>query len=335
MYNGGYPRLPIEAADYANPTNKIVPGILYTNQVHYFSIEPCSRASSLTITLTGIKNFDAIELLADRSGIPTGDPETDDYVVLRNNQNPNSVNGVATFQIDDTRPAGAPYVSGKRIFIALRNRFEEMTNSYRLSVRLQRGICLPPIVPVLRKNQAFAATVPVLQNAPEEEEGDVYQVNVAPGATSISLNVQAEGDVAIVAQKGMPPTRSSFSHFQNNPGSGSEQLTISSNSGVPLASGVWYVRVLNNTSLAVPYTITATGDISDTGVAEPLLSAAVVNGQLQIQWSSAAGIAYEVQASEDLNAWTSVGNVISNGGIMTFTPPAGSGHMRFYRLVRQ
>jgi hypothetical protein len=91
-----------------------------------------------------------------------------------------------------------------------------------------------------------------------EEDGDLYSFNVEPGTTSLVLDVAGDGDVSIVGQKDLPPTRSEFSHFQNTPGSGNERLVINSTSGIPLTTGLWYFRVLNNTENLVSYSITAT-----------------------------------------------------------------------------
>jgi hypothetical protein len=224
---------------------------------------------------------------------------------------------------------------GKRVFFAVRNRFTDTTNSYRLNVTLSPGGGCPlPPPPILQKDIAFENTLSVPQADEGSDEGNLYQVNVAAGAKSISLNVQGDGDLAIVAQKNVPPTRTSFSHYQNTPGSGNEQLTITSNSGVPLSSGVWYVRVLNNSTEPVVYSITAMGDIGAPAV-QPELSALMVNGQLQIAWNGAAGTTYEVQASDDLKTWSSVGTVTASGGNTTFSPAAGPGRARFYRLVQQ
>lgn len=316
-----------------NAATRFTPGIIKTNQTHYFVVEACPAATSATITLTGIGNIGGLQLLADRSGIPTGNPDTDDYEILSNTQAVGA-NGVATFKIDTARPAGAP-LNGKRFFLAVRNVFLDATNTYSLTVAFTGGNCPVLVATSLSNGQSVSKSLAAQSaNSSSEEDGDIYAYNVEPGTTSLVLDVQGDGDVSIVGQKDLPPTRDLFSHFQNTPGSGSERLVINSGSGIPLTAGLWYFRVLNNTEASVTYSITATDDRNPPSTG-PSLTATASGGQIRLLWSSIPGAIYDVQGSTDLLTWSAAGTVTASGNITTYTPPATGARYRFYRLIQR
>src|SRR5436190_1225165 len=82
--------------DYANPLQAAFvlksgaagqySGSVLTNQTSYFIVEPCSNTTDITIILTGVPGGPPLLLSGDRSGFPTGNPLTDDYVQLLNDQ---------------------------------------------------------------------------------------------------------------------------------------------------------------------------------------------------------------------------------------------------------
>src|SRR5205823_14253043 len=57
----GGSRFALSSKSTLNPPNRMTPGILRSNDVHYFIIQPCDGAQNLTVTLGGVHNFDAIE----------------------------------------------------------------------------------------------------------------------------------------------------------------------------------------------------------------------------------------------------------------------------------
>src|SRR6185369_10124693 len=52
----GGSRFSIVTKSTINPTNRLSPGILRSNDVHYFIIQPCAGAQNLTVFLQGIRN---------------------------------------------------------------------------------------------------------------------------------------------------------------------------------------------------------------------------------------------------------------------------------------
>lgn len=314
-----------------NLTNRMRGGVLFTNQVHYFAIYPCADASEVTVTLSGLNNFDAIEMLADHSGLPTGDPDTDDFVPLRNNENPGSPGGRAVFKLTWDEPAPARLTPGKPFFLALRNRFLNATNVYLLKVDSDASCNLPPPPPLLA-NQTVQSVASAASTG-EGTEGDTFEVNVETGASSVSFAVQSEGDTMIVAQKGTAPTRYDYTHIQNNAGAGNEVLTINSSSSVPLSPGLWYVRVLNNTDEALPYSITATGDIS-APAAKTEIHASLSGGAIRLVWNATLGTVYRVESSMNLETWMEAGTVTAESATAEFSESTGGISSKFYRVRR-
>lgn len=315
-----------------NPTNRMRGGILFTNQTHYFVVYPCEDAAEVTLTLSGINNIDAIEMLVDHSGIPTGDPETDDFVPLRNNENPGGGGGEAVFTLNWDEPAPAKLIPGKPFFVAVRNRFINTTNVYTLRVDSDRS-CNFPSAFGLSAN-ATVSSVVAPQSAGAATEGDLFEANVAEGALEISFKVEAEGDVMIVAQKGNVPSRESYSHIQNVVGSGDEELRITASSTVPLTPGQWFVRVLNNDTDAVAYSITASGDLA-APVEQTRVSASYSGGHITLLWNSVPGASYIVEHSTDLVDWHPAATVQAEGAVSSHTADAANVSQRFYRVVRQ
>ena len=137
----------------------------------------------------------------------------------------------------------------------------------------------------------------------------------------------------IVARQGSIPTRDSYTHVQNILSSGSVELRITTASPVPLSSGTWYVRVLNNADEAIGYSLTASGDIADP-VGQTRVNAVLANGRVHLLWNSADGASYQVQASSDLENWSSVSTITASGSTATYSEPATASR-RFYRVVPQ
>ncbi len=315
-----------------NSTTRMRPGILTSNDVHYFIIQPCAGAQKLSVILAGLGNFAGIDFLADTSGIPTGNPDTDDFVPLLNDQNPSSTSGVLEFRLTDKLPAPA-HLTPKPIFVALRNHFQDVTNVYSLFVTSD-GNCTPvgQRASPLNASQTQISALASSSSDYAANQMGLYSLNVPLGAQAIQINVEADADVSIIARKDEPPTTDNYSYLQNIPGSGSEQLTITANSVVPLTPGAWYVRVVNNTDNPISYSITATGDITN-DLEVLTVQAEGVDGVLRLSWNAADGAAYQVQSSSDLATWTAVADL--SEGISTYTLPDTSGQAVFYRVVQQ
>ncbi len=326
----GGSRFSIATKSTINPTNRLTPGILRSNDVHYFIIQPCAGAQNLTVFLQGVRNFGMIDLLADSSGMPTGNADTDDFVPMVNNQNPGSPNGVLEFRLSDKLPAPAR-LTAKPIFVALRNRFQDMTNIYSLTVASDGNCSTTSGGPSAL--QANVSEVSGLASASEytANEMGLHALNIPDGAQAVRVNVEADADVSVIAQKDEPPTTQSFSHFQNVPGSGIEELILTADAAKPLTPGVWYVRVLNNTDRPISYTITATGDL--TAELEVLsMQAEVVDGQLRLNWNGVEGGTYELQSSIDLQNWTPVASLPEG---TSYLVPEVYAPARFYRVILQ
>src|SRR5439155_20002148 len=83
-----------------------VSGLISGNQTNYFMIDVCDGATAAFVLLSG--DFDRLNLLADRSGFPTGNAATDDYVPQPNDlASGDSSDGFATLLIEanPNRPA--------------------------------------------------------------------------------------------------------------------------------------------------------------------------------------------------------------------------------------
>lgn len=312
------------------------PGLLHTNQVHYFFVETCPGVTSAEIILTGSNVVNRIELLADQTGLPTGDPALDDYTRLRNTQTPNGgPSGLAVLTLTTNAPAGAPLQPGKRLYLAVRNRFIDDTNRYTLRVRFEgSGNCAVQQPVRINRAEPQVGTLSGF-SALEMEEGDLFEVQVSATAQSLTLNLAADDDAQLVLSKDVPPTRYLFDYRGDSPESGSEELTVQADSAIPLTPGTWYARVLNNTLEPLSYSLTATGDILDE--TETIVLSLIDSGSgLSLSWPGTAGASYEVQYSSDLVHWNTFSFVEGVGDTMTaplvgLDPREGS---RFFRVIR-
>jgi subtilisin-like proprotein convertase family protein len=318
-----------------NQTNRITPGTLFTNQTHYFVVNTCPDTTEATVTLIGSNNVGEVEMLIDRSGIPTGNPETDDYVSLLNSFNPNNTrNGSATFRITTTSPASAPLEPGKPFFLAVRNRSVTSTNSYMINIHLDRSSCeIPQSTRLITSQPALFSMLAAAADPRDSAQGELYSVEVPSGAGTLSLNVQADSDLAILAKKGSPPSLLSYDYVHDTYNSGNETLTITSNSPISLGEGTWYYLVVNNSPLPATYRISATGDFSD-NPDQPVLAIASVDSGVLLSWHADAGVQYALQSSTDLRNWTLVLSKVGNGADITYSATA-SQQAAFYRLLRE
>ena len=307
----------------------IIPGTLLTNHVHYFVVETCPDTTQARITLTGITNVGSLQLWADHTGFPTLDPERDDYVMLRNFENAQTGNGVAELLITTNSPAAAPLRPGKPLFVAVRNVARNQTNRYTLRATLDQASCQGVRISSaqLANNSSITSSLAASESA--ESEGELFEVEVPEGAMSLSFQVQADADAAFVVSQGAPPTRGAYDYAEDNQGSGSESLTITPQSPVPLTAGTWYILVLNNDSVPLMYTVTASFDEG-----APVLNAALADGELLLQWNAIPGASYRIETSTDLENWSFLTTVTAEGEGASYSAQA-SGEALFYRVVMQ
>ncbi len=90
---------------------------------------------------------------------------------------------------------------------------------------------------------------------------DYYRFNVSPGAVSARFEAApAEGDIGLVLRYGLPwPSAIDFDFRSDGLGAASESILVTDlSSPVWLQPGDWYIGVLNNSSNAVSYTVSAT-----------------------------------------------------------------------------
>ena len=66
----------------------------------------------------------------------------------------------------------------------------------------------------------------------------------------------------------------------------------------------------------------------------PLLQAGLTNGSFQLLLTGGLGLAYEVETSTNLSAWTSLGTITNTTRTMPFADPAPANQeQRFYRAI--
>ena len=313
---------------------------LHTNQVHYLVLDPCRSATFARFTLTGLGNFDGLEMRADWSGFPTGIPELEDFLPMRNNENPGEANGRLVFQVDRSLPAPAR-LTGKPLYIVIYNRFQVATNSYQLLFESD-GDCTPLTPPpiITPDGPPTPGTVP-----PDTGGGDtndvsgLFQFTVPPDVRSATVTVVSDGDVSVYGLKDEPPTPLLFSNFvDNNNSSGVETLVIGPTTGPTVDQGVWYVRIVNESAVQVNFTVQVTFQmITPPGQIQLFIFLNSLGG-VQLQWNSEPGVTYELLGSDNIvapaTAWTLVTTVTANNTLTAHSIDPAAPRFRFY-IVRQ
>jgi subtilisin family serine protease/subtilisin-like proprotein convertase family protein len=235
-------------------------GVLATNQTNYFIVDVCNDTTFTFNLLSGPHN--RLQLLADRSGFPTGDSSRDDFEALRNNlpfSDPPPQTGFAFLPLGTNVPMPAPLQPGKRYYLAVHNIFPYETNDYTISVQFDRGSCSGPR-PIVRLNNDVPYTNAV-PPSPAEDFFDYYVFNVSSNAASVRFElVPQNGDLGLVAKKApILPDLSRYDYISDDPGIVPEVILFGTNSlPVALTPGDWYLGVYNHTTNLVSYTITAT-----------------------------------------------------------------------------
>lgn len=300
---------PIINADKTNYT----PGVLVRGEVEYFYIDVCDTASSLSISLFATNgNTSAVQMFADWSGFPTGNPETDDYVPLTTTANTNSI---VTLALTTNSPASSPLRPGKRLYLTVANFNRFRTNNFIIRV-LPNGCAFTPPQPLilgqLLQDYSFPGST--------DDPGNAYTAQTS-GAASVNLAMGGPGNLTLIAAKGFDPTPQNY-QVKVNATSGNATLALPS-------GGAWYLRLLNDGGTTVPVTLSLTS--SSSGFA--IHSVAINSGHLKVSWESTAGKSYEISTSTDLKTWTVLTTVTATGAETTYTDPTSvGGTARFLRI---
>jgi hypothetical protein len=294
-------------------TNVYTPGRILGGETEYFYFDVCANATEAKIQLFGPKtNTIALELLVDRSGIPTGDPNRDDYAIIRTTP---GVDSTVTLPLTLEQPIAAPLQPGKRLFIAVRGAEFPQTTNETFTIRVLPNGCGPVIAPLVlvpgdsTSSAAFAGG--------PGDDGASFETST--NVTSVTLT--ADGTLTLLAANGVDPSMASYQIKQ----------TVSSGSvNIPLpAPGNWYLRVVNESGVTVPYTLSAEGQSS----ASAVRSVAVVDNHLTVTWQSIVGTQYEIATSTDLVNWTPVTTMQATSTETTYTDASTiSGPAKFIRI---
>ncbi len=292
-------------------------GVLTNSQTNYFIVDVCDDARAASVLLTGPSG--RLQLLADRSGLPTG-TATDDYVPL---QNIFSVGdqGFADLFLRTNLPLQAPLRAGKRLFLAVHNLLLAETNNYDLRLDLIGGTC--GVRPVIRlvDDVPYTNAIP-----PLADFYDYYVFTVSTNASSVKFELIPQGgDLGMVVKKGLPvPDQLLYDFKSDQAGDTNEVIVVSTNTTPVLTPGDWYISVWNNSTNLVPYTIRATetgGRVPTTNeIINPRIT--ITDTNICLDWDAEPGVSYFVEARTNLVAapWDTLAGplVTTNSPILNF-----------------
>ncbi|HEY6227678.1 MAG TPA: hypothetical protein VI282_11205, partial [Verrucomicrobiae bacterium] len=293
-------------------TNVYTPGRMLGGETEWFYFDVCDEATDAVIELFGPKtNTIALELLVDRSGFPTGDPETDDYAIVRTTPGKNST---VTIPLSLTQPISAPLQPGKRIFIAVRGAQFPLTTNETFSVRVQPNGCKFTLPQVLSPGESVSSAAFA---SAAGDEGTTCQTTTSDAS---SITFAADGTLTLLASNGVEPTETSY-QIRQTVTSGSMKIAL------PTA-GTWYFRIVNDSSETVPYTLSVEGQ-----PVSAIKTVGIENDHLTVTWQTTPGTSYEIATSTDLVNWTTVTTVQADSTETTYTDPnTTSGAMKFIRI---
>ncbi len=253
--NVNYPNT-INVASLTNGPLAIIPGVLHGDEIQYFIVPSCPSGQKVQITLLGLMNYAAIQLLADRSGLPTGNPLTDDYAPILNDLLPASANGLGVLTISTSEPEAAPLNPFQPMFLAVRNIDRFSTNSFQLKVVSDGNCVVPQPAPIVNNNPirdvAASSDFDVSQNF-------VFYVPSDSTTAQVVMASEPSSGLAVQLRKGDIPSATIYDYI-TDPSSETPQIHIhSTTQPVPLAPGAWFISVINRSSkpgqfsLAVDY----------------------------------------------------------------------------------
>lgn len=304
------------------------PGTLRLDEVQYFILETCPNETKATVTLVGeaAQNGKLI-LMADQSGLPTGNALTDDYTQLVDTNS----NSTASLELTLKTPAPAPLRPGKRFFVAVKNVFPDETNTFSIRVDYDNPGCKPGAPKPFKVNSLVASAIA----AAGVGTGESFSFEVSEATVSATIQVESSGaDLGILVGKGSVPTPENYLYAQDRAGVGPEAILLTRDSAPePLSAGPWFVTIYNNSPDPASYTIQLTETTAQVG---PRLSAVYAGGRLTLSWVSNVGSQYRVESSKDLRAWNSLGVVTASDTNASYTDTASPQNeaARFYRIVR-
>ena len=293
-------------------TNVYTPGRILGGETEWFYFDVLrQRDLRHHYALRPKTNTVPMELLVDRSGFPTGNPDHDDYGIIRTTAGTNST---VKLSLTLSNPAAAPLQPGKRIFMAVRAaEFPATTNeSFQIGIQPNGCAFTPPTV--LTPNQPFSTVA----FAPSPgDEGTTYQVTTSSAS---SVDVTADGSLTILASNGTEPTEANY-QLKQTVSSGTATLSLPT-------GGTWFFRVINSTGDTIPYTLTVSGGQSST-----IRDVSVVDNHLNVTWSSVVGASYEIATSTDLVNWTPVTTIQATSTETTYSDTeTATGTARFIRI---
>lgn len=319
------------------PGDRVGPITLGHEEVQWVVLDPCQAATTARLTLRGLGNFDELLLFADHSGFPTGHPELDDFAPIANNENSGQANGVATFELSSLLPPPAR-LTGKPIFIGIINQFLDTTNQFELEFEADGNCSISGPPPTLSPDTPAVGSVdpdPDGGSSTNTNQG-VFQFTAPPNARAATVTVVSDGDVTVYGQKDTVPTTTTFTYRVNAvPGPGTESLRVDQVSTPPLTSGLYFVRVGNNTSQRVNFTVTVTFEF-DTGPGDLIVNIIrTSNGELQLQFfPTEVGDQYVIEATDDLGGtWVTLDTVTAVTVSETYPIPIElTRQYRFFRV---
>lgn len=328
-----------DGATYPTQTNvmqrpTITPGMLYTNQMHYFFVDTCPQTEVVNISFVGLGNTNRLMLLMDRSGLPTGNPERDDFQPIFNPEI-SGTNGYADVRLTATNVLGANFVPGQRLYFAVRNRFILDTNNYSLRVDLTPGNCIAsqPSAMVLARGQRTSSMLSAFGANDATGEGELFAHTVESAGAPFTVSASSsDADIQILVSKGVPPVRGQATYSANASTVGSETVTISASSGVPLTPGTYYIRVVNNSDRPATFSIEAQ---SAEGLRiQPEVSHE--NNVFTLTFPTNPGARYRIESSTDLRNWITANELTASQTTTHYSfsdaPPADQA--RFFRVVK-
>jgi hypothetical protein len=330
--------LNLSMADVPNRATRVENGFigtfeLHTNDFHFIVLDPCRSATFARLIVTGLGNFDALEMRADWSGFPSGDPEKEDFAPIRNDR-PSGSNGQIVFEVNRSLPAPAT-LRGKPLYLVIYNRFQNATNRYDIDF-ISDGDCTPltppPVIDPGNTNPTPGTLPPGPGGPTNSPTAGLFQFNVGVNIRSATVTVVSDQDVSVYALKDEPPTTSLFSHVMDSVGAGpgTEVLVISNSDGSALIPGTWFVRVVNDTTAPVNYTVSVRFELM-TPPGQVTIEFIRLPGVTRLQLVGAQpGVNYEILASDSLlGPYTVIATVPGSNPVFDVDPSTTV--TRFYR----
>jgi subtilisin-like proprotein convertase family protein len=295
-------------------------GTIKTNQVNYFVVEPCDNTTEITVILTGAPTGSLLLLSADRSGFPTGNALTDDYVPLLNEEKGN----VAVLHLTTNSPAPAPLIPGQPIYLTVQNLQADATNTFMITARFSpTPKCILETSIRLQSSSSFASAFA----ATGEGEADSFILDpTTESNTKLSVSGRSGANLGILVKQGAVPTPLDFDYKRDLNGEAGESIVLH---GLNSSSGPWYALIYNNSDFAAPYTLIRSDD-SNLEFTDIVVT---LNG-VNMSFVSVPGSSYMLQSSTDLKHWDDLQQVTAFSKLTLVSDPAVPVGDRFYRIVK-